>query len=575
MPPASPRRTPPDRPLTLRPGDGRTLAVPLLVALALLYVVGLNQPPLLERDETRYVAIAQEMVRSGDYVTGRINGFVYLAKPPLLFWLTAAALRVGGLEAAAERLPCVLVGLVGLVLVALPGARLVGRRAATLATLVLGTSLMYLGVARMVRFDLLVTVPVCTTLLLFWIGLSAPERRWYWVGAGPCLALGTLAKGPVAVVLAGGVIVPYLLWTRQPRELLRVQWVYAVGLWALLAAPWFVAAERANPGFLRYFIVSENLGRAAAPGADMHPEPWWLLIAALIGGSLPWTAFLPAAGRLAGRQFRATDASGQRPVPFLLLWMLFPLALFSASSGKLLTYVVPCLPPLALLIGLTVDRALDSPGARGARTLALASAIPLMALAVGALLAAALQTHFPREAALTAAFAFCVALLVPGVVAAVAAAAGRPLLALCALGAAGYLPVLVAGRVTPLAVAETEGRPVADLVRAHRQPGEALASWAGFPRFLVLYGFQPVYVIDRFPPSDYNFPANDPRLPEMVFPRERPAAFFDRHPRALIVAKQRNLAELQAAVPDLRPVGETRFWVVLRHGPDGATGGGP
>jgi len=117
-------------------------------------------------------------------------------------------------------------------------------------------------------------------------------------------------------------------------------------------------------------------------------------------------------------------------------------------------------------------------------------------------------------------------------------------------------------------VAETEGRPVAELVQAYRQPGEVVAAWAGFPRFLVLYGVEPVYVIDRYAPSDYNFPSNEPRLPEMVFPRERPAAFFALHPRALLVTKRRNLAELQAAVPGLERVGETRFWAVLRHEPE-------
>jgi 4-amino-4-deoxy-L-arabinose transferase-like glycosyltransferase len=334
---------------------GRLSRLALVACALLLFFGGLGSYPLLEPDEGRYAEIPREMLAEHDFVTPRLNGLLYFEKPPLYYWLNAAALSV--LDQHPEtacRLASALFGLAGLGLAWRLGRSMGGGRTALLSALVLGTSPLWAALARANIIDMTLTFFLTVTLTCFWL---AQEReggrgeRLLWHGMFLAAALATLTKGLIGFVIPGAVIFFYLLFARRWRLLPRVPWVTGTLLFLLVAVPWHVLAARRNPDFLWFYFVHEHFLRYATPEANRQ-EPFWFFAAILLLGMLPWSGLLPAAGRL----FRGAGRLRDRPhLIFLACWAGFVFLFFSASQSKLVPYILPALPPLAVLIGLAME----------------------------------------------------------------------------------------------------------------------------------------------------------------------------------------------------------------------------
>jgi 4-amino-4-deoxy-L-arabinose transferase-like glycosyltransferase len=332
----------------------------LAIALAVSFLAFLGSVPLLEPDEGRYAEIPREMLARDDFVTPRLNGVKYFEKPPLLYWLNALSLATLGETEFAARLPTALAALAGVLWTWHAGRKVFGPRAGAFAALVLGTSIGYAVHGKINIIDPLLTtcLTVCLGSFLIASRPGEPRAGRYHLLAWAAAALAVLAKGLIGMVLPGGVVAAYILATRRWRLLREMRPVAGLALFLLIAAPWFVVVSIRNPEFPDFFFINEHFRRFTTTDHGRWEPPYFFLYI-LPGLFLPWTFFLPEAGAAAWARRREPGADARL---FLALWAGMILAFFSASSSKLIPYVLPVLPALALLIG---DHLAAGPGAGG------------------------------------------------------------------------------------------------------------------------------------------------------------------------------------------------------------------
>jgi 4-amino-4-deoxy-L-arabinose transferase-like glycosyltransferase len=321
----------------------------LVVVFAALLGPSIGRRALWEPDEGRYAEIPREMVATGDYLTPRINGIKYFEKPPLVYWATAAAIRIAGTSEGAVRSPIALFALLGGLAVYVAGRRLFGRAAALWSALVLATSPLYLGLGQILSLDMPVSALLTASLLAFLLAVREPpgwNRRlllWAFYAAA---ALAVLSKGLIGVLIPALVIGAWILLTRQWRLIPVALAPTGILVFLAIAAPWHLFASRAHPEFAWFYFVHEHFQRYLSTVHNRYEPPWYF-VPVLLGGLLPWTLFLPQALKSAWR----TDQAERRETLFLALWATIVFGFFSLSDSKLMPYVLPAVPPLALLVG--------------------------------------------------------------------------------------------------------------------------------------------------------------------------------------------------------------------------------
>ena len=371
---------------------GLLLGLGAILALRLLAMAML---PFIDTSEPRYAEIARLMATTGDWITPWFEpGVPFWGKPPLAFWAPALSIRLFGLSELALRLPSWLAMLGVLALVHARGRQLHGEQAARWATLLFATMLLPFATAGAVLTDAFLALGVTLSMVSFLLAPRDPRPLWrygFFVG----LAIGLLAKGPLALVLTAGAIVPWMLWHRNGRAQLRaLPWAGGIALTLALALPWYIAAEIKTPGFLRYFIIGEHFLRFVDPGwegdryGSAHRRPYgsiWLdwLIATMPWG-LAWLGLSLWPRRGAPLRRRVATALRDPATTYLLAWGLVTPAFFTLSGNILWTYVLPALPPVALALGREASRWRD---ARPGRLLLAGMALAPAAALVLALLA--------------------------------------------------------------------------------------------------------------------------------------------------------------------------------------------
>ncbi|HEV8629090.1 MAG TPA: glycosyltransferase family 39 protein [Thermoanaerobaculia bacterium] len=460
------------------------LAVPVVLAL---FLGGLGRTSLVEPDEGRYADIPSEMLASGDLVTPRLNGVLYFEKPPLYYWLEAAAMRLVGRNETAARLPSALLGLAGLSLAYGLGRSLAGRQAGATAALLAGTAPLYLVLARVNTIDMTASFFLSLTLACFWWSHRRPDagkRQLLWLATFAAAGLAVMSKGLIGVVLPGGIIAAYVLATWQWRLLRQVPWLAGPLVFLAVAAPWHLVMARRHPSFLWFYFVHEHFLRYATPEAGRW-QPAWFFLPVLAVGLLPWSGLVVAAAPLSWKG----DPARRRGAFFLALWALVIVAFFSASQSKLATYVLPAVLPLAVLgaLALAAAREAERP-----------SALLRWGTAAGALLfallaAAGLWVALGRVPKLVPPGAAGMA-TVPLAVAAVSALAGvvaaargrrRGATALLAVAAACWCGALVL--LSPLVGERRSADRLADLLRRRLARGAEVVAFGGFPESLGFY----------------------------------------------------------------------------------------
>ena len=360
----------------------------LLLLVASLLLLRLGAVPLLGPDEPRYSRVAVEMQRASAWVRPTLQGEPWLEKPPLYYWLAGSAFRYLGETEAAARLP----SLAALVLLtgatALFGARLYGSAAGLHAGFVAGTSLLPFAYGRAASMDMLLAAFVTVAIgfyALRLVGIAGPTA----VVAGAAAAgVAALAKGPLGLLLPALVVFGFLLSTREWRRLRELFGPLSILAFLVVAAPWYVAILRdQGDRFVAVFLLNHNVQRFSST-IHNHPGPPWYYLPVLLVGLFPWSGLaVPGLVRLAPRESRVDR--------FVLLWLLLPLAFFSLAASKLPGYILPCVPPLAILMGRAADRLVNE-AATPERWLS-ARVVGLVGLVLGALVAIAPAALFREQ----------------------------------------------------------------------------------------------------------------------------------------------------------------------------------
>lgn len=337
---------------------GRCLLAVLLIA-AIVRLLLLGAFPLTDATEARYGEIAREMLATGNWITPQLDpGTPFWAKPPLSMWLTALSLKLFGVTAFAARLPHLLLGSVTCLLVYLFARRERDASQGLLAAAILATTPAFFASSGAVMTDAALVLGTTLAMFGFWrsVNDSRPsilDRYSLFLG----LAIGLLAKGPVALVIALLPIGAWIILGGRPQDCVRkIPWMRGALLTAALALPWYLLAESRTPGFLDYFIVGEHWRRYTEPGwtGDLysyaHVSPRGTIWLYALLATLPWC--VPALGALTLRWGRnGRQASLRDPLLlYVTLWLAAPLLFFTLARNVVWTYVLPSAPAFALLV---------------------------------------------------------------------------------------------------------------------------------------------------------------------------------------------------------------------------------
>jgi len=331
----------------------------LMVVCSFLFLAGVQSVGLLGADEPRYAQVAREMLQRHDWVTPTLWGKPWLEKPPLYYWMTALAYKAAGVHDWAARMPSVVLTTL-MVFFIYFWARRFYKGMQLDAALITAASAMVIGFSRGASMDMPLTATFTIALLSWWAWYKERNRLWL-LGFYFFLALGMLAKGPVAVFLAAVVLLFFVLLRREWKLLLQTLWPAGILLFLVVVLPWYVAVQKANPEFFRVFILEHNLARYATD-LYRHSEPFWYFIAVALVGLVPWVAFVIVAlvDAIRGWRFSAEQPASQEDLSLLLtLWFLFPIVFFSFSRSKLPGYILPTIPPAAILLADFVRRRED------------------------------------------------------------------------------------------------------------------------------------------------------------------------------------------------------------------------
>jgi len=354
-------------------------AVLILLTLYVCYFSHLGAFGFIGPDEPRYAWIARDMAETGDWVTPRLYGKPWFEKPVFYYWSAAVCFKLFGVNEASARLPSAVCALLATLALAWLALRLGGWQMARWVLLLLPSTVGMIGFSHAASTDMpfsamLSIAMVCATMALEMVPFEKlfPEethevqavvrraKKTIYLDLalfGFFLGIAVLAKGPAALILAGGTIVLWVATTKHWRQALRLFHPIAIATFFLTCLPWYVLCARRNPEFFRVFIIEHNFKRYLTPEFQ-HIQPFWYYLPITIIALLPWLFWL---AWFAFREPRKSESSSQRSQIFFLAgWGVFPIVFFSLSKSKLPGYILPAVLPLGVLTSVAVTRALKS-----------------------------------------------------------------------------------------------------------------------------------------------------------------------------------------------------------------------
>jgi 4-amino-4-deoxy-L-arabinose transferase-like glycosyltransferase len=333
-------------------------AVLIVATLYVCYFSHLGAIGFVGPDEPRYAWIARDMAETGDWVTPRLYGKPWLEKPPLFYWGAALPFKLFGVSETAARLPSAISALLATLVLAWLAWRLYGAETARWLLVLLPTTVGMIGFSHAAATDMpfsgMFTIAmVCAAVAL---GLTHDENtpilpRTPWLALilfGFFLGLAVLAKGPAAIILSGGAVFFWALFTKRWRDAFRLFHPAALATFCVTALPWYILCARRNPDFFRIFIIEHNFKRFLTPEFQ-HIQPFWYYGAVLLIALLPWTA-LALWSLIVGSVRLWTFKRLSTTSLFFLTWALFCLVFFSVSRSKLPGYILPAIPAIVMLM---------------------------------------------------------------------------------------------------------------------------------------------------------------------------------------------------------------------------------
>ncbi|MEB3287533.1 MAG: glycosyltransferase family 39 protein [Vampirovibrionales bacterium] len=324
----------------------------LAVFVFFIFFYNLGGYWLFDVDEPRYAQAAREMIQRGNLITPYFNDVIRLEKPVFFYWLLIASYKLFGVSEFSARLVSAVMAS-GLTAMTYAVARIIAsKRFAFFSAVILLTSMEVIGLSRMSITDMtLATLMGGTSLSLF---LACEKNPRWWLAAGLFSGMAILTKGPVGMVLPGGVFLLYTLITRQfKRGFLSLYFPLGTLLALVIAAPWYYLAYLENGQFFVDSLLANNISRFSG-AIDYHSEPVYYYAIVLLAGFLPWSPFLVSGVRQSivewqhNRPWNNSLSAFQRLHWYAAIWAISIFTFFTIADTKLLTYILPMFSALAL-----------------------------------------------------------------------------------------------------------------------------------------------------------------------------------------------------------------------------------
>lgn len=321
----------------------------LIAAIILaVYILPLGGRPMLTPDESRYAEIPREMILSGNYISPRLNGVRYFEKTPLSYWIFAASFKIFGMNRFALRLPCMLAMLGTAWIIFMLMSQYYDRKLALLGATVF-VALPFVAILATVAITdmfltFFVTGATFTAFLAAQDNVSWKRRTGLLVLCGVCCGLAFLTKGFLAFAVPVITLVPYLIWDKKWKMIFTLPWI-PLAVMLLTVGPWCIAIHLQEPDFWHYFFFVEHIKRFFGREKAQHAQSVFYFLPVFAAAIAIWLFMLPNLCRALWHQVKDS--------PLLKLCtcgLILPFIMFSCSSGKLATYILPCLPPTVILI---------------------------------------------------------------------------------------------------------------------------------------------------------------------------------------------------------------------------------
>ena len=341
----------------------------ILLLSATLFFFKLGAASVWDNDEGQLLGSAVEMIGSGDYLTPHLNSEIYFHKPPLYAWLTVPLFRLFGYTEFWGRFWAALFGVLGVYITYLLARRIQTERAGLFSALVLSTSILYMALSRMALVDIALTFFVTLAFYLFYLGYKEPGNRYWYFGFYAALALGTLSKSLLGVIIPAVSIFIFLLLERRLDFILKMRLLPGALIYALITFPWFIIETIRHGSYFLNVLFGQYLFSIYLAPMQQHPGPIYYYLIVILLLMLPWSGLLAV-------------ALFKRPQGLLLSWAGVTLLIFSTAATKVPGYIMPAFPALALICGSYMDETLGKKEKRG---LYFASVFALLIMALALL----------------------------------------------------------------------------------------------------------------------------------------------------------------------------------------------
>lgn len=345
----------------------------LTAVISVLYFLWLGSYPVFTPDEGRYTEVAREMLASHDFITPRVNGVPFLDKPALYYWLQALSLHWFGMKEWAIRFFPACFGVAGCLMVYGFGRYFFNRLTGLLAAVILATSPLYFAGAHYANLDLEVSVLIAASLFCLLAGMKENEAKPRFLYAAYVFAgLAFLTKGLIGVVFPVMIGSVWLMLNKRWSGFLKLHLLRGLAIMLAIILPWYTLVQLHNPNFLHYFFVEQQFTRFLSADVFNNNLPFWFYLPIVLIGALPWSGFFIQAFAQGVKQFKQDST-----VLYLLLWVTLIFVFFSLPHAKIISYILPIFPAVALLTGKLMADRFDT-----ARSLALPCLIFTMISAV-------------------------------------------------------------------------------------------------------------------------------------------------------------------------------------------------
>jgi 4-amino-4-deoxy-L-arabinose transferase-like glycosyltransferase len=528
-----------------------------LLALAVFFF-HLGSYGLWEPDEARYAEIAREMLATRSFLVPHLNYVAYIEKPPLLYWTSSLAFFAFGINEFAARTVPALSALAGVIATYYFARRAFDRRRAALAAAILIANPLYAIMAQVLTTDMLLTALL--TVAFFSLFLQWREGGRWWIVSYLAMALAVLTKGPVGVMLPALAAILFA-WHQGELRDAPARLHLAAGLILLLAValPWFVIIAIRLPGFLDFYVIGEHFRRVFVANYS-HNEPFYYYLPVIMVGLLPWSVGLPLI---------LVEGTKGPARAFCAIVAGMVLVLFSAAHAKLIPYILPAIPPTAVLLADSILRAPENRAGSGRFVALLGPGLSVAGLVLIAIGAAAPLLHDPDITLLARVLALAGAILLIGGSASFAAflrghaAAGLWILVLAV--AAGLLTATY-GRI------DLEARhSYAPMGRelAARAPGATLIDYRRYQQAITFYTRRRVILVSPFL-SELRFGAEHSADRHQYFLDSYPALFglWAGDPAAVLIIDDADFKPLARELGPIRIIAQQGHKLAIARMPE-------